>query len=174
MILRIVNDCFQGSVSGIGFLFGGTDTFLEDRRRGLYSYEALATRLAENEFAINGIVDFTGPIIRLENLSQEDFYVLLINIRNVFSEGNPDKYLISDEGLKEFMIDCNSTLGSEYFATPRDSIKRFVGLLSVLEKNPQLNWKEVLNKQRSTDDDSSKKSEKSNNLTNNNLATFQL
>lgn len=174
MILRIVNDCFQGSVSGIGFLFGGTDTFLEDRRRGLYSYEALATRLAENEFAINGIVDFTGPIIRLENLSQEDFYVLLINIRNIFSEGNPDKYLISDEGLKEFMVDCNSTLGSEYFTTPRDSIKRFVGFLSILEKNPQLNWKDVLNKQSSTNNESSKKIEESNNSNNDNLTTFQL
>ena len=54
VLLRILNDCLQGNVAGIGFLFGGTNTFLEDRRRGVFSYEALATRLADNAFAANG------------------------------------------------------------------------------------------------------------------------
>lgn len=170
MILRIVNDCFQGNVSGIGFLFGGTNNFLEDKRRGLYSYEALATRLAENEFATNGIVDFTGPVIKLNNLSQEDFYVLLLNIRNVFAEGKEEKYLIPDEGLHEFMIYCNKTLGAEYFSTPRDSIKKFVGLLSVLEKNNDLDWKKLLNQQ----DVNNEKTEIESAESTEELATFKL
>ncbi len=177
MILRIVNDCFQGNVASIGFIFGGTDNFLEDKRRGLYSYEALATRLAENEFAINGINDFTGPIIRLENLSQEDFYVLLLNIRNVFAEGQEDKYLVSDEGLKEFMINCNNTLGAEYYTTPRDSIKRFVGFLSILERNPELNYRDVLNKQEFTNrvvEERIEEEDSNEEFNSDDLATFQL
>ena len=61
VVLRILNDCLQGNVSGIGFLFGGTNTFLEDRRRGLFSYEALATRLADNAFATSGAQGFLRP-----------------------------------------------------------------------------------------------------------------
>ncbi|MFI5459780.1 MAG: BREX system ATP-binding domain-containing protein [Isosphaerales bacterium] len=59
VLLRILNDCLQGNVSGLGFLFGGTDTFLEDRRRGLFSYEALASRLADNAFAKTGLMRWT-------------------------------------------------------------------------------------------------------------------
>jgi len=77
VLLRILNDCLQGNVSGIGFLFGGTNTFLEDRRRGLFSYEALATRLADNVFAATGLKDYSGPVIRLQNLSPEDLFVLV-------------------------------------------------------------------------------------------------
>lgn len=146
MLLRILNDCLQGTTSEIGFLFSGTDDFLEDQRRGLYSYEALATRLAVNEFAVNGINDFSGPLIKLENLSQNDFYILLLNIRNVFAEGDKSKYLISDEGLEFFMEYLYKNLGTTFFSTPRDSIKKFVNLLSILEKNINLSWEELLEK----------------------------
>lgn len=146
MLLRILNDCLQGTTSEIGFLFSGTDDFLEDQRRGLYSYEALATRLAINEFAVNGINDFSGPLIKLENLSQNDFYILLLNIRNVFAEGDENKYLISDAGLEFFMEYLYKNMGTTFFSTPRDSIKKFVNLLSILEKNTNLNWEELLEK----------------------------
>ena len=135
-ILRIVNDCLQGNVTGIGFLFGGTDTFLEDRRRGLASHDALATRLAANVFARDGLKDFSGPVIRLQNLSPEDLFVLMHNIRSVFALGDPSKHLIDENGIKAFMNHCSRTLGSDFFLTPRDSVRAFVGLLSVIEQNP--------------------------------------
>jgi hypothetical protein len=144
MILRIVNDCLQGNVSGLGFLFGGTDAFLEDRRRGLASYEALATRLAGNAFASGGLKDLSGPVIRLPNLTVEELYALLNNIRNVFASGDPAKHLIPDDGLMAFLAHCSKTIGSDYFRTPRDSVKAFVGLLSVLEQNPTADWKALL------------------------------
>jgi hypothetical protein len=143
-ILKVLNDCLQGNVSGIGFLFSGTDGFLEDRRRGLFSYEALATRLADNTFAKGGLKDFSGPVIRLQNLSPEDLYVLLHNIRNVFALGDTTKHLVGDEGLKAFLTHCQQTLGAEFFQTPRDAVKAFVGLLSVLEQNPGTDWKTLL------------------------------
>ncbi len=146
--MRILNDCLQGNVAGLGFLFGGTNTFLEDRRRGVFSYEALATRLADNAFAKTGLKDFSGPVIRLQNLSPEDLFVLLHNIRNVFALGDPAKYLIDDEGIKQFMGHCGSTLGADFYLTPRDAVKAFVGLLSVIEQNPGTDWKTLLEPDR--------------------------
>ena len=144
VLLRILNDCLQGNVSGFGFLFGGTNTFLEDRRRGLFSYEALATRLADNVFAVPGLKDYSGPVIRLQNLSPEDLFVLLHNIRNVLALGDSSKYLIDEDGIKQFMNHCSSTLGAEFYLTPRDSVKAFVGLLSVMEQNPGIEWQSLL------------------------------
>lgn len=144
MILRIVNDCLQGSVEGLGFFFAGTDAFLEDRRRGLFSYEALATRLADNTFAATGLKDLSGPVIRLSNLSPEELFALLDNIRKVFALGDPEKYLLDDEGIRTFMGFCAQTLGADYFRTPRDAVKAFVGLLSVLEQNPGADWRTLL------------------------------
>ena len=144
-VLQIVNDCLQGNVAGIGFLFGGTDTFLEDRRRGMASYEArTGTRMAENAFARGGLKDFSGPVVRLSNLSPEDLFVLLHNIRSVFALGEPAKYLVDEEGIQAFMNHCAATLGAEFFLTPRDAVKAFVGLLSVIEQNPGVDWQALL------------------------------
>ena len=79
-ILRIINDTLQGNVRSLGFVFGGTPEFLLDSRRGLYSYQALESRLAENSFAKGGLVDMSGPVIRLQCLSPEDLLILLSNI----------------------------------------------------------------------------------------------
>lgn len=118
-ILRIVNDTLQGNASNIGFVMCGTPDFLLDTRRGLYSYEALQTRLAENQFVADGRVDLSGPVIRLQNLTATDMYVLLENIRSVFAAGDPSKHLIPDEALGAFMDHCNRHIGEAYFQTPR-------------------------------------------------------
>jgi P-loop Domain of unknown function (DUF2791) len=144
VLLHIVNDCLSGNVSGIGFLFGGTLSFLEDRRRGLFSYEALATRLADNTFARDGLKDFSGPVIRLESLSPEDLFVLLHNIRSVDALGDASKFVINDQGLTQFMSHCARALGADFYLTPRDAVKSFVGLLSVIKQNPGTSWETLL------------------------------
>jgi hypothetical protein len=143
-ILRMLNDCLQGSAEGLQLLFGGTDEFLEDRRRGLYSYEALATRLAPNQFASDENVTLAGPVIRLKNLTPEDLYVLLHRIRDVFAGGEPAKHLIPDEGLTAFISWSRKTLGDDYFRTPRDTVTRFVGLLDILDNDPARDWRKAL------------------------------
>ncbi len=140
-ILRILNDCLQGTVEGLEVLFGGTDEFLEDRRRGLYSYEALATRLASNEFAKGDVVDLSGPVIRLKTLTPEDLFVLLMRIRDVFAGGDPGKHLLPDDGLHAFIDYSRRTLGDDYFRTPRDTVMRFVGLMNLLEQDPAHDWR---------------------------------
>lgn len=144
MILRIVNDCLQGNFGGIGFIFAGTDSFLDDKRRGLASYEALASRLADNAFAVDGIRDMSGPVIRLSNLSPEDLYVLLKNIRAVFACGDQSKYLVPDEALVAFLNHCSQILGTDFYRTPRDSVKAFLGFLSILDQNPGIDWRTLL------------------------------
>jgi hypothetical protein len=143
-ILRILNDALQGNTSGIGFVMCGTPEFLLDTRRGLYSYEALQSRLAENRFATGGLVDLAGPIIKLQNLTPEDLLVLLSNIRAVFAGGDPKKYLVPDQALTAFMDHCNKKIGETYFKTPRTTVKAFVQLLSVLEQNPGSRWQDLL------------------------------
>jgi hypothetical protein len=143
-ILRIVNDVNQGNAEGLGFLFCGTPDFLTNSRRGLYSYGALASRLSENRFATNGLVDYSGPVLRLDQLSPEDFHVLLENLRHVYASGDPAQYLVPDEALDAFMAHCRQQIGDAYFRTPRTTIKAFCDLLSLLEQNPDRDWRDVL------------------------------
>lgn len=143
-ILRIVNDCLQGSVEGLGFLFAATDDCLTDPRRGLFSYEALATRLAANRFAAGGLVDLSGPVIRLASLTQEDCFVLLHNLRRVFARGQDEEKVLPEAGIVAYLESCRKRMGSAYFQTPRETIKQFVGLLAVLEQNPGTDFKGVI------------------------------
>lgn len=145
-ILGIVNDALQGSTEGLGVMFGGTPEFLMDPRRGLYSYEALQSRLAENRFARDGLVDLSGPVVRLTNLTQEDLYLLLHNIRWVFARGEQGKELLPDEGLEAFLDHCHNQIGDAYFKTPRNSVKEFTQFLSLLEQNPGVRWDSLINR----------------------------
>ena len=117
-ILRILNDSLQGTSVGLGFILGGTPEFLMDTRRGLFSYSALQSRLAENSFAQDGLVDYSGPVLRLSSLTPEDFYVLLEKLRHVYACGDETRYTLPDEALPAFMAHCESRLGESYFRTP--------------------------------------------------------
>lgn len=143
-LLRIVNDCLQGGVERVGFLMGGTPEFLTDTRRGLYSYEALQSRLAENAFAIGGLRDLSGPVIRLASLTPEELYVLLEKLRDVHAAGDATSYVLPDEALRAFMERSAERLGDTYFRTPRTTIKAFVQLLAVLEQNESADWRSLV------------------------------
>jgi hypothetical protein len=143
-ILRILNDSLQGIAVGLGFVFGGTPEFLSDTRRGLYSYPALQSRLAQNTFAANGLVDFSGPVIKLSNLTPEDFYILLQKIRFVYAFGDTSKFLVPDQGIVNFMEHCARRIGEAYFRTPRTTITAFINMLAVLDQNPEATWQSLL------------------------------
>lgn len=143
-ILRILNDCLQGSAVGIGFVLCGTPDMMLDTRRGLYSYPALQSRLAENSFAAPGLVDYTAPIVRLGNLDPEDMFVLLGKLRHVYASGDPECYLLPDKGLEAFMDHCAKRIGDAYFRTPRTTVKQFVNLLAILEQNPEVRWSDLI------------------------------
>ncbi len=143
-LLAILNDSLQGQTEGLGFLFAGTPEFLSDPRRGLFSYAALQSRLGENAFAIGELVDYSGPVMRLASLTIEELFVLLRNLRHVYAGGDPERYMIPDEGLEAFMEHCNEVVGAAYFRTPRSVVKSFVNLLAVLEQNPEASWRDLV------------------------------
>lgn len=140
-ILRILNDVLQGSAENLGFLLGGTPEFLMNTRRGLYSYEALQSRLAENSFAREGLVDLSGPVLRLASLTPEDLFVLLCNIRTIMQGDAPS---LPDAALEAFMGHCSERIGEAYFRTPRNTVTAFVNMLAVLEQNPGTEWTDLI------------------------------
>ncbi|HSY09377.1 MAG TPA: ATP-binding protein [Candidatus Dormibacteraeota bacterium] len=143
-VLAMINDCLQGGVKNLGFVLGGTDEFVENPKRGLYSYEALRSRLAVNRFAGQGVKDFSGPVLRLQNLSPEELFVLLQKIRHIHAFGDESKYIVPDDALKAVLKKASETLGADYYKTPRDVIRSFVGLLNVLDQNPGRDWQSFL------------------------------
>lgn len=144
-ILVILNDCLQGTAENLGFILGGTPEFLTDTRKGLHSYEALQSRLADNNFAKSlGLSDYSSPAIHLANLTKEELYILLKNLRHVFASGDESKYLVPDEALEAFLKHCSNAIGSAYFRTPRNTIKAFLNMLSLLEQHPDKKWEDLL------------------------------
>jgi hypothetical protein len=147
-ILRVLNDVLQGSASHMGFYFGGTPEFLLSTSRGLHSYEALRSRLSENSFARDGLVDLSGPVIRLQSLGPEEMAILLERLRLVWAGGDPEKLPLPDVALAAFREHCRTQIGDAYFRTPRNTIREFLGLLAVLEQNPGSDWRELLGRTR--------------------------
>ncbi|HCE3511654.1 TPA: ATP-binding protein [Vibrio parahaemolyticus] len=144
-ILRILNDCLQGTTEYLGFLLGGTPEFLLDPRKGLYSYEALQSRLAGNNFAKQaGLIDYSSPALHLASLTPEELYILLKNLRHVYAEGDESRYLVPDESLMAFLKHCSQTIGDAYFRTPRNTIKAFLDMLAVIDQNPTISWKNLV------------------------------
>ncbi|MEH6815388.1 MULTISPECIES: ATP-binding protein [unclassified Pseudoalteromonas] len=144
-ILRILNDCLQGSAEYLGFLLGGTPEFLLDPRKGLYSYEALQSRLAGNTFAKQaGVIDYSSPALHLASLTPEELFILLKNLRHVFASGDESLYLVPDESLKAFLVHCSQTIGDAYFRTPRNTIKAFLDMLAVIDQNPSISWDSLI------------------------------
>lgn len=148
-ILRIFNECRQGDAKYIGFIFAGTPEFVADPRRGLFSYEALRSRLVSDDFAGNSPTgsdaDMMGPIIDLAPLSQEDLLVLLGNITNVEALGNRSDWLVDDAQMQAFLKKYFDALGADYFRTPREIIRSFVMLLlRMRESNGELTFEQAL------------------------------
>lgn len=143
-ILRMLNDSLQGSAVGLGFVLGGTPEFLMDPRRGVYSYSALQSRLAENTFATGELADYSGPVLRLSSLTVEDFYLLLRKIRHVYAGGDPECYLLPGDAIERFMEHCSNRIGDSFFRTPRTTITSFINLLAILDQNPGTDWKALL------------------------------
>ena len=140
-IHRILND-LQGGSGGICFVMSGTPEFHTDHQKGMFSYVQLKTRLPENMFAVNGLKDYMGPILFLDNLTKEDLLGLLKKIRDVYFFES--KYLLKDDALNAFMAHCSKKIGDAYFRTPRKTITAFVGLLDILFQNPGHKWENIL------------------------------
>lgn len=143
-ILSIINDCLQGKAAYIGFIFGGTPEFLEDQRRGLFSYEALRSRLAGNRFIGEGLQDFTGPVIKLSSLTAEEIFVLLQKIREIHQSQAAAPVKMTDQDIHAYMEETLRRMGAREFTTPRDLVREFVNLSNLLDQYPEKTWQEIV------------------------------
>lgn len=137
-ILTIYNDCFQGKVSNLFINIAGTREFLENERRGLFSYQALKSRLETNKFETLQIRDFAQPVIRLMPIDHNEIFVLLKKLKEVFEFHYKLEIDISDNEIQNFMEEMYNKPGASEFLTPREVIRDFLNILSILRQNPEL------------------------------------
>ncbi|MCW8309918.1 ATP-binding protein [Sphingobacterium sp. InxBP1] len=137
-ILTIYNDCFQGKVSNLFINIAGTREFLENERRGLFSYQALKSRLETNKFETRQIRDFAQPVIRLMPIDHNEIFVLLKKLKEVFEFHYKVEIDITDSEIQNFMEEMYNKPGASDFLTPREVIRDFLNILSILRQNPEL------------------------------------
>lgn len=144
-LLTILNDCLQGRAANLGFVLGATPQMVEDTRRGLFSYDALRTRLQESRFAkAAGLRDVSGTVIKLEPLSFEEVFVLLQRLRFLHALHYKYAAFVADEQLKGFMEESLHRVGAERFSTPREIIRDFITVLNLIQQNPGLKFDDVV------------------------------
>lgn len=143
-ILTIYNDVLQGKAKNIGFLLGGTPQCIEDKYKGVFSYEALKSRLSEGHFSTDNLKDLSAPIIRLQMLTQEEMYVLIEKLRNIHAQLYNYTSTIGHEELVHFLTVEYNRVGAETHITPREIIRDFIELVNILHQNPDKNMKEIL------------------------------
>lgn len=143
-ILTMYNDVLQGKARHIGFLMGGTPQCIEDKYKGVFSYEALRSRLAEGHFATADTRDLSAPIIRLQMLSQEEVYILIEKLLNIHGQLYHYAPALTQEDLIYFLTVEYNRVGAETHITPREIIRDFIELLNILYQNPHKSIGEIL------------------------------
>ncbi len=143
-LLTIFNDTLQGRAEGLGMIFGGTPQFLEDTRRGLFSYEALRSRLADSRYTEVGYTTYTSPIIRLRRLSDNELLALLGRLTKLYAQAYGELPRVTEADQAEFLRMCLARAGAEELLTPRELIRDYMTVLHILRENPTVGLDDVL------------------------------
>lgn len=143
-ILTMYNDTLQGKAQYLGMIMGGTPTSIEDRRRGVFSYEALRSRLAQGRFAREDLKDMLAPIIRLQPLTYEELLVLIEKLMQIHAGYFGWTPTLTENDLVDFLKIEFSRVGADTHLTPREVIRDFIELLDILCQNPDANVAELL------------------------------
>ena len=143
-ILTMYNDTLQGKAQYLGMIMGGTPTSIEDRRRGVFSYEALRSRLAQGRFAREDLKDMLAPIIRLQPLTYEELLVLIEKLMQIHAGYFGWTPTLTENDLVDFLKIEFGRVGADTHLTPREVIRDFIELLDILCQNPNANVAELL------------------------------
>ena len=143
-ILTMYNDTLQGKAHHLGIIMGGTPQSIEDRRRGIYSYEALRSRLTQGRFAQEGLTDMLAPVIRLNPLTYEELLVLIEKLADIHAGYFGYERTLSTEDLVRFLQIEFGRVGADTHLTPREVIRDFVELLDILCQNPGASMETLL------------------------------
>ena len=144
-ILTMYNDTLQGKAKYLGIIMCGTPQAVEDRRRGVYSYEALRSRLASGKFAQEGARDMYAPVIKLEPLTAEEMLVLIEKLADMHANLYGYERTITDNDLAQFIKIEYARVGADTNITPREIIRDFIELLDIVWQNPDKKITDLLN-----------------------------
>ena len=143
-ILSMFNDTLQGRAPGLDIIFGGTPQFLEDTRRGLFSYEALRSRLCDSRFALDGFKNLIGPVIRLRRLDDDELFALIQRITALYSQYYNWECTVTNEDRLKFLNICLSRAGADSMITPREMLRDYMTVLNILMQNPEASFDDVV------------------------------
>ena len=143
-MLMMYNDALQGKAKYLGILMGATPQALEDRHRGIYSYEALRSRLAEGKFSRPGARDLLAPVIRLDPLTADEMLVLCEKLADMHVDLYGYTRKLADQDLASFIQMEYARIGADQNITPREVIRDFIELLDLLYQNPDMNLQELM------------------------------
>ncbi len=137
-ILTMYNDALQGRAEHLGVIMSGTPQCVEDRRRGLYSYEALRSRLTQGRFGREGMVDLLAPVIRLQPLTHEELLVLVEKLANIHADLFGYTRTLTEDDLIVFLQLEFGRVGAESHITPREVIRDFIEMLDIMWQDPSI------------------------------------
>ena len=137
-LLTMYNDTLQGKARYLGIIMSATPQAMEDRRRGIYSYEALRSRLAEGRFSRPGARDLLSPVIRLDPLTPEEMLVLCEKLREMHAGLYGGEVRVTTEDLAGFIKVEYGRIGADQNITPREVIRDFIELMDLLYQNPDM------------------------------------
>lgn len=143
-ILTMYNDTLQGKAHHLGIIMGGTPQSIEDRRRGVYSYEALRSRLTQGRFASEGLSDMLAPVIRLNPLTYEELLVLIEKLADIHAGYFEYRRSLTEDDLVSFLQIEFGRVGSDSHLTPREVIRDFIELLDIVYQNPDASVSSLL------------------------------
>ncbi|HIY59239.1 MAG TPA: ATP-binding protein [Candidatus Eisenbergiella pullistercoris] len=143
-LLTMYNDTLQGKARYLGIIMSATPQALEDKRRGIYSYEALRSRLSEGKFSRPGARDLLAPVIRLEPLTPEEMLVLCEKLSDMHAGFYGYEKTVGDSELADFIRMEFGRIGADQNITPREVIRDFIELLDLLYQNPSMTPEELL------------------------------
>ncbi len=143
-ILSMFNDTLQGRAPGLDIIFGGTPQFLEDTRRGLFSYEALRSRLCDSRFALDGFKNLIGPVIRLRRLTDDELFALIQRVTLLYSQYYKWECTVTNEDRLKFLNICLSRAGADSMITPREMLRDYMTVLNILMQNPEAKFDDVV------------------------------
>jgi len=143
-LLAMFNDSLQGKAENLGIIVGGTPELIEDKKRGLYSDEAWRSRLANNRFLQQGLQDTTAPVLRLTPLNDSELSQLCHRLTRIHADRYNTSNILSDAQISAFKQAITKQLGADSLLTPREVIRDLIGVLNLLQQNPQINFEQLL------------------------------
>jgi hypothetical protein len=150
-ILSMFNDTLQGRAPGLALVLGGTPQFMDDQRRGLFSYEALRSRLCDSRFSSEGYKNLVGPVIRLKRLSDDELFALISRITKLYAVNYGIEPRISEAQMVEFLNKSLGRAGADSMITPREMLRDYMTVLNILMQNEKVTFEQIMARNAESD-----------------------